>query len=526
MDDSKESGWCAIRPTEEKDKVKNWGDRILQGDDDEIGGYADYLKNDPFTDEGLDAIAVFNDYKSEWDQVKDEMGPDAAMHIKRWKNWSLYAQMRTRRKIHLDPMEGGHRALATHQVVLCKDIDLRTGTITEQSDMTPQKFQNAGLLPKSDQFNLTTDYIDAACFKATDSKDRSPFFKDFMSVKVRYFHDFNESVPKCLEACRIVSGVIAKNKRSAATKDPFTEVGMDIVAFLASMSDDALMNNPDLRAHPLTLTNKLPTNVSKTAFKQKITTVYEEYNRNVLQQGVPLCPVLYSDEFERYCETPFSRVIEQNFIKAFQSGIFVKYGDEKPDKRYVSSKEKEIMPPFLPTYEAMAIHPSIPNGTRVLNVDMVNKLCLLPKAMHTLYCHKFNKNRYEATKDEHLTQLVKYTMRHHVYKFGVSNCVGLHVMEYGYNRIKENANLAGGTTSVISLAALYITEIVNCALLKVRGESLQDRRQSLNRQLSSISDFLSHLAHNSGNATTDVLIDALGKFIVPTDTNIPQILTG
>ena len=74
MDDSKESGWCAIRPTEGKDKVKDWGDRILQGDDDEIGGYADYLKNDPFTDEGLDAIAVFNDYKSKWDQVKDETG--------------------------------------------------------------------------------------------------------------------------------------------------------------------------------------------------------------------------------------------------------------------------------------------------------------------------------------------------------------------------------------------------------------------------------------------------------------------
>ena len=60
-------GWGTIRPVEED---ANWGDKALRSKEKGGDGYGDYLLINSFTDEGLDKIADYNNYRDEWDSEK------------------------------------------------------------------------------------------------------------------------------------------------------------------------------------------------------------------------------------------------------------------------------------------------------------------------------------------------------------------------------------------------------------------------------------------------------------------------
>ena len=509
MDDAKTKGYITIRPTKEDDQRANWGEEVL---DD---GYAEYLKINPFTDDGLNKIAQYNNYIDEWNAEKDQLDDDVTMYKKRWVNWKLYVKYRNRRKIHLDPIEGQHRCLALQQVVLGADIDLVSGMITNPESITVAQFALAGIYPTSEECAPTHNDIILACYNATDRDDgNSPFVKDLVTIKIRFFHDFNEPVKNCLEACRITSAMIANAKRQAAFKDPFTEVATVIDDYFHQFSDQALQGNPFLNNHHISKNNKPPVNLNRNQFDENLVdkifdgSKYDTYNRDLLMHGFPLLKLLYSNEFEAFCENPFPQSTQQAFMKLFQSYLIVKRGDEYKENQ---SKNK-IMPPFLVNFESMTRHASFPKGKRPINVAMVNKWCILPIIMHILCGASTRRNRQETMKDNTFIQLVKYIMRHHVIKFGVGNINELRVMQYGYDGLRDNANLAAGSVSKVAMAALYITEIMNCALTKIdQHHKLEDKKKKLKSEMSAISDFLSTLAHNSGYLTADKLVDLLGK---------------
>ena len=98
-------GFGTIRPLE---KDKDWGKKVFQSKSTGGLGYADYVALNSFTDEGLDAIADYNNYKDEWETEKKLLSKNAQMYQKRFINFKLYSQFRERRCYHLDPMEGGH----------------------------------------------------------------------------------------------------------------------------------------------------------------------------------------------------------------------------------------------------------------------------------------------------------------------------------------------------------------------------------------------------------------------------------
>lgn len=515
MNDTDAEGFGTIRPVLEQEQDKEWGNNVMFGVKEGGTTYQDYLQCDPFTDDGLKTIALYNGYFEEWREEVSKMSSDTSMVEKRWKNWVLYAKNRDKRSIHLDALEGGHRSLAAQQVTLCTDIDLWHSSVPGPGTMTPPKFKQAGLAPKINAAPLTGDMIEAACYEATDKRSSDlKFFNKLISVKVRYFNDFVTPVKDCLKACRVTSEAIAKAKRNAATKDPLTEIGMLIKDFLGKFSHEGLLHTPDLTRHCLTKTNKLPVNVAKTSIKDTDCYRIGEYNRDALEEAVPLCEVLYSDAFERYCENPFSTANELAFFKMFQSPIWTVAKGVEGEQAYTSDKRTRVEPPFLVTYESIAIVPSLPTKKRMATTEMVNKWCLVPKVMHILWGGRSRKTRQETVTDDILTQLVKYTMRHHVYKFGAGNVIPQQVMEFGYNNIRESANLGAGQNTSVALAALYITEIVNSALINVaptKSTKIGDRKENLKCQTDSISELLSSMTFHAGFLSMTVIINALGK---------------
>ena len=60
-------GYGTIRPVEQDAK---WGDKALRSKKKGGDGYSDYLLINSFTDEGLNKITDYNNYREEWDSEK------------------------------------------------------------------------------------------------------------------------------------------------------------------------------------------------------------------------------------------------------------------------------------------------------------------------------------------------------------------------------------------------------------------------------------------------------------------------
>ena len=99
-------GYGTIRPPNEEEE---WGDKVFKSTAEHGYDYAKYLKTNSFSTEGLDFIAKYNNYESEWETEKAAFDNDASIADTRFVNLVLYATWRERRCFHLDPIEGGHR---------------------------------------------------------------------------------------------------------------------------------------------------------------------------------------------------------------------------------------------------------------------------------------------------------------------------------------------------------------------------------------------------------------------------------
>ena len=106
-------GYGSIRPPTDEHYHPFWGDELLRPDNSDGNKcFRDYCKINSCTDEGLQEIASYNGFEERWDEVTRAFTEQTSMAAKRFESIKLYAQHRTKRKYHLDPMEGGHRKAA------------------------------------------------------------------------------------------------------------------------------------------------------------------------------------------------------------------------------------------------------------------------------------------------------------------------------------------------------------------------------------------------------------------------------
>ena len=100
------------------------------------------------TDDGLQSIARFNGYEDEWNDVKEKFSKrNASMASKRFELMTLHAKHRTKRKYHLDPMEGGHRRAAIFPANFCAPLNAEDGSISNLLSYNLKDFRMANLIP-------------------------------------------------------------------------------------------------------------------------------------------------------------------------------------------------------------------------------------------------------------------------------------------------------------------------------------------------------------------------------------------
>ena len=99
------------------------------------------------TDVGLQDIAKFNGCEHEWVDIKKTFNDSTSMASKRFLSIKLYAKYRSKRKYHLDPIEGGHRKAAVFQASFCAQLNPEDGSISNCLTYTPDDFRIANLTP-------------------------------------------------------------------------------------------------------------------------------------------------------------------------------------------------------------------------------------------------------------------------------------------------------------------------------------------------------------------------------------------
>ena len=247
---SKTKGFGTIRPKEKR--PKDWGKTVL-----DASKFRNYCEINPFTDIGLDLIADFNGYTKEWETAKKTFNDTTADVNKRWVSWKLYATHHTERLYHLEPLEGGYRRAAAIQAVFCAEIDAEDGTIGGANLLTVESFNQVGIKTATEN-DITDDDIIGAAVAVTAGHLTSGFFSKPCQVELGWVSDWNMSVPDFLKASQAVSLNEANNKRTSATKDPLAEIGIFTAKFLSSITDEALMNCPNLVEHVYPGGNKFP----------------------------------------------------------------------------------------------------------------------------------------------------------------------------------------------------------------------------------------------------------------------------
>ena len=69
---------------------------------------------------------------------------------------------------------------------------------------------------------------------------------------------WKKTVPDFLKLFHIVSDMPHHEKQYSATKDPLVEIGSITTKFTSSMTDEAFMERPNLKAHYYAGENKFP----------------------------------------------------------------------------------------------------------------------------------------------------------------------------------------------------------------------------------------------------------------------------
>ena len=207
-------------------------------------------------DDGLDNISKYNGFENEWVKIQQGFTEQTTMAQKRFLSLKLYAKHRDRRKYHLDPQEGGHRRAGIFQANFCAQLNPEDGSISDCLTYTPDQFRLSRLTPKE---GVTKEHIIGAYFKQINEGSESHgFFADKSIVSVKYLSKKNVTVPELLEACRICSEGMGREKRNSASKDVFVEIAKCTDKFLREMSDDALMDSPCLGKFAYPSANKFP----------------------------------------------------------------------------------------------------------------------------------------------------------------------------------------------------------------------------------------------------------------------------
>ena len=109
--------------------------------------FEDYCMINSCTDKGLQDIATFNEFEDKWAAIKQTFDERTSMASKRFQSIKLYAKCCTKRKYHLDPVEGGHRKAAVFQANFCAQLDPEDGSILDSLIYTPKHFRMANLTP-------------------------------------------------------------------------------------------------------------------------------------------------------------------------------------------------------------------------------------------------------------------------------------------------------------------------------------------------------------------------------------------
>ena len=108
----------------------------------------------------------------------------------------------------------------------------------------------------------TADIIGTYNDLINEGSDNKGFFSKSSSVSVIYLSEKNIPVPKFLEACQMCSEGLGRTKRNSASRDVFVEIAKCTETFLNQMSDNGLMNRPNLKEFSY-LSNKFPKTISQ-----------------------------------------------------------------------------------------------------------------------------------------------------------------------------------------------------------------------------------------------------------------------
>ena len=493
-------GYGTIRPPIED---KSWGLNALSD------GYKAYVQINSFTDAGLDQIAVYNNYQEEWNAEKALFTTDTHISQKRFVCFKLYAKFRRNRKYHLEPVEGGHRRIANVQATFCAKFDFNRGCLQDTTSLTVEHFTKSGLVLKD--ASVTTNQILSAYLTMVDEATQNEgFFSEIDTVLARYMTSWDITVPDFLRACRTASDMHSRQKRQSATKDPLVEIGHHASTYMLSMSVKALTNGPDLGHISYKGHNKFP---AKKGVGDLSDSLNWNDDRRELSNMLPLTDMLYRDPFENYCRDPFSTLNRQQFLNEFKSPS-LKLNDAG---LYESDNSVTMEPPFLVSWEAMAVHAALGSNQRA-TVEMVNKWMLVPMFMHILTAHKNHKSLVETAKDnEELHREVLYVMRHHVHNHSASNLNAHPCMKMIYNFQTDPPCLPTSDYTIMH-ASLYLAEIVNAYLSdadfqKPRNE-VQDRQALLTENAKYVAALFSTLNQNSCYPGLDTMIRGLGNYFL------------
>jgi len=504
-------GYGSIRPPTDESYDPSWGDKVLRHDNsDGKKCFRDYCKTNSCTDEGLQDIASYNGFEEQWKKVTQTFTEETSMVVKRFESIKVYAQHRTKRKYHLDPMEGGHRKAAVFQANFCAQLNPEDGSIKNCLTYTPADFRKANLIP--DKKITVENIIGKYCSMIEEGSVDNGFFSGVSTIDVIYLSDKDIPVTEFLKACRICSEGIGREKRNSATKDVFVEIAKATDRFLNSMGDNELTNNPCLDRIVYTSGHKFPKSIKSTELPEDLNW---QNDRDAIQAAIPLPDLLYSDSFQTYCKAPFKKDVCERFMNELQ---FPPMSDQ------ASNVDVSLKPPFVVAYESMAVDAGKGSNQRA-TTEMVNKWCLLPKIIHLLMAHKSSTSIVETAKSAEVAGLVLYAMRHHVHNQGFSNIQGHACMPmYGQSHVQCLATVASGPGQVI-LAALYLVEMVNASLTTIQdneeslsnkshGDLLVLRREKLVKETAETSLLFSTMTIYANNPGIDRMIRELGKIYI------------
>jgi len=235
------TGYGTLRPPTDEDYSETWGeDALTKNNSDGTMTFEDYCMLNSCIDEGLQAIAKFNGFEKEWNELKEKfLRRNESMASKRFELMTLFARHRSKHKYHLDPMEGGHCRAAIFQANFCAPLNAEDGSISNLLTYNLKDFRMANLTPN--QKIKMNDIGGKYNSLINEGAQNRGFFSESSSVHVMYLSDKNIPVPEFLEACQICSECHGRTKRNSASKDVFTEIAKCTVTFLNQMSDNGMI---------------------------------------------------------------------------------------------------------------------------------------------------------------------------------------------------------------------------------------------------------------------------------------------